>query len=160
MRKAPWLEIPSFKRSDHEHIYPLDLQKIAFTTPAPQPAEEFDLNSTDPKLYRPFRHGANYITMGIRRLDWSNWIEMDSNFLRYHDLKVSELNKDLAAHVKYVDNEVTRAACFEVYEELAQFLTKRYPKIFKFKGTKLHNTATGEVFQYPACEYLFHDHRF
>lgn len=127
-------------------------KEIPFTTPTPTPAEDFDLKSTDPKLYRPFRHGANYITMGIRRLDWSNWIEMDSNFLRYHDLKVSELNKDLHSHVKYVDNKVTIAACFEVYEELVQFLTRRYPKIFKLNGNELSNTATGEIFQYPACE--------
>lgn len=88
--------------------------------------------------------------MGIRKMDWDSWIEMDSNFLRYHDLKVSELNKDLGAHVQYVDNVVTRDACFEVLEELTAYLTVRYPKIFQLEGGILRNALTGEEFKYPA----------
>ncbi|KAM0187558.1 hypothetical protein ACHAPI_011095 [Fusarium lateritium] len=88
--------------------------------------------------------------MGIRKLDWNNWIEMDSNFLWYHDLKVSELEKDIDAHVQYVDNAVTRDACFEVLEELTAYLTARYPKIFQLSDGILRNTLTGEVFNYPA----------
>lgn len=94
--------------------------------------------------------------MGIRRLNWDHWIEMDSNFIRYHDLKVSELNKDLHAHVKYVDNATTKAACFEVYDELAQWLTNRYPSVFKLKDNQLFNTATGEIFPYPACKHYIY----
>ncbi|OAA37820.1 hypothetical protein ISF_09905 [Cordyceps fumosorosea ARSEF 2679] len=88
--------------------------------------------------------------MGIRKLDWDSWIEMDSDFLRYHDLKVSELQKNLGAHVQYVDNAVTREACFEVLEELAKYLTARYPKIFQCSDGSLANTLTGETFEYPA----------
>lgn len=121
-----------------------------FTTPAPKPLVDFDFSSTEPQLYRPFRHGANHVTMGIRKLDWDNWIEMDSNFLRYHDLKVSELEKDLGAHVQYVDNAVTRDACFEVLEELITYLTRRYPKVFQLNDGTLRNTLTGEKFNYPA----------
>lgn len=88
--------------------------------------------------------------MGIRKLDWDSWIEMDSNFLRYHDRKVSELEKDLPARVQYVDNAVTRDACFEVLEELTLYLTRRYPKIFQLSEGVLRNTLTGEAFEYPA----------
>ncbi|WAO92446.1 Hypothetical protein NCS54_00995500 [Fusarium falciforme] len=122
-----------------------------FKTPTPKPLPDFDLDSTKPQLYRPFRHGKNHITMGIRKLDWDSWIEMDSNFLWFHDTKVSELEKDLKAHVQYVDNAVTRDACFEVLEELTTYLTARYPKIFQLKGGVLHNTLTGEMFNYPAA---------
>ncbi|KAI5461867.1 hypothetical protein BGZ63DRAFT_424721 [Mariannaea sp. PMI_226] len=121
-----------------------------FTTPAPKPLVDFDLSSAAPQLYRPFRHGVTHVTMGIRKLDWDNWIEMDCNYLRYHDLKVSELEKDLSAHVKYVDNAVTRDACFEVLEELTAYLTARYPKIFQIRDGILHNTLTKEKFNYPA----------
>ncbi|KAF5003629.1 hypothetical protein FDECE_9835 [Fusarium decemcellulare] len=129
---------------------PAKSQEKEFTTPLPPPLPDFDLDGTKPQLYRPFRHGPNHVTMGIRKLDWDNWIEMDSNFLPYHDIKVSELEKDLAAHVQYVDNAVTRDACFEVLEELSTFLTARYPKMFQLQGGFLHNTVTGEKFKYPA----------
>lgn len=121
-----------------------------FVTPLPAALSNFDPRSKDPKLYRPFRHGKNFVTMGIRKLDWNNWIEMDSYFLRYHDMKASELKKDINAHVKYVDNAVTRDACFEVYEELVRYLTHRYPEVFQLKDSILHNTLTDEKFQYPA----------
>lgn len=125
-------------------------EKVPFQTPRPQPLTDIDPNTKSPKLYRPFRRGPNNITMGIRRVDWNNWIEMDSYFLRYHQTKASELKKDFNEHVKYVDNEVTKDACFEVYEELAAFLTHRYPKIFQRKEDTIHNTLTNEDFPYPA----------
>ena len=107
---------------------------------------------TDPKVYRPFRHGRNFITMGIRKMSWDEWIEMDSNFIRYHDRKVSELEKDISAHVQYVDNAVTRLACFEVLDELTQYLTHRYPEVFQMHNGAIRNTVTGEQFQLPAGE--------
>lgn len=122
-------------------------------TPSPKPLVDFDLDAKKPELYRPCRHGPNHVTMGIRKMDWNNWIEMDSNFLWYHDLKVSELEKDIDAHVQYFDNAITRAACFEVLEELTAYLTVRYPKIFQLSNGILRNTLTKEEFSYPASKY-------
>lgn len=122
----------------------------AFNTPVPQPLHDFNVQQQKPMMYRPFRHGPNYVTMGIRKMSWDNWIEMDCNFMRYHDLKVSELNKDLDAHVKYVNNKVTIKACFELLEQLTKYLTHRYPTVYKLNGKILHNTLTGEKFQCPA----------
>jgi hypothetical protein len=42
-----------------------------FITPLPTPVTD-DPSSASPKLYRPFRHGPNFITMGIRNLGWNN----------------------------------------------------------------------------------------
>lgn len=86
-------------------------------------------------------------------MTWDEWIEMDSNFIPYHDRKVSELEKDLKAHVDYVDNEITRLACFEVLDELTQYLTHRYPEIFELGGNTIRNLVTGEDFPYPAGEW-------
>ncbi|KAL6229149.1 hypothetical protein BDW75DRAFT_245992 [Aspergillus navahoensis] len=121
-----------------------------FVTPVPEPDLDFDPASRLPKLYRPFRHGPNFITMGIRKMDWNNWIEMDSYFLRYHDRKASELGKDFDEHIKYVDNAVTKDACFELYEELVKYLIRRYPKVFQLGANTVHNVLTGENFPFPA----------
>lgn len=125
-------------------------KKPLFQTPLPLPDKDFDLSTTKPLAYRPFRHGPNFVTMGIRKMDWNSWIEMDCNFLRYHDLKVAEIEKDSNAHIRYVDNPVTRDACFEMLEELAKYLSNRYPGVFKLEKDSICNTATGEVFQFPA----------
>lgn len=130
------------------------LAPALFVTPKPEPLPDFDL-SNDPEKYRPFRHGPSHVTMGIRKLDWNDWIQLDSNYIRYHDLKASELAKDLPAHVQYVDNDVTNDACFELLEELTAYLTNRYPKIFQLTGDTLKNMITGETFHYPARELSF-----
>jgi len=75
---------------------------------------------------------------------------MDSNYKRYHDLKVAELEKDIDAHVQYYDDAVTKDACFEMLEELTRYLTHRYPRIFYLADGVLHNTVTGEKLRYPA----------
>ena len=93
--------------------------------------------------------------MGIRKLDWDNWIEMDSNYERYHDLKVAELEKDIDAHVQYYDDDVTKDACFEMLEELTRYLTHRYPRIFYLADGMLHNSVTGEKLRYPAGWFLY-----
>jgi hypothetical protein len=129
----------------------LTVPSMPFKTPKPKPLEGYKLELTDPKLYRPFRHGPNFVTMGIRKMDWNEWIEMDSNFVRYHDAKVYELEKDLPARVQYVDNEPTRLACFEVLDELTQYVTHRYPDVFQLRNGYIHNTVTGEELQYPAA---------
>lgn len=133
-----------------QHLIICKGEKEPFVTPLPEPAKGYKLELTEPKLYRPFRHGKNFITMGIRKMDWNEWIEMDSNFVRYHDIKVQQLEKDIDAHVGYVDNEVTRLACFEVYEELTQYLTHRFPEMFSLKDGILRNSVTKEEFPYPA----------
>lgn len=132
-------------------ITSIEKEPEPFIKPLPNPHPE-DPNSKSPKLYRPFRHGPNFVTMGIRKLNWDNWIEMDSYFLRYHDMKAAELKKDFNEHVKYVDNAVTRDACFELNEELVRHLTHRYPKTFQLEGGKVHNSLTGEAFPFPAGE--------
>ncbi|KAL4995051.1 hypothetical protein BDV10DRAFT_203303 [Aspergillus recurvatus] len=121
-----------------------------FVTPVPEPDLDFDPAARTPKLYRPFRHGPNFITMGIRKMDWNNWIEMDSYFLRYRDTKASELKKDFDEHIKYVDHAVTKDACFELYEELVKYLVHRYPRVFRLSGSTVHNALTGERFRFPA----------
>ncbi|KAF4302015.1 hypothetical protein GTA08_BOTSDO10322 [Botryosphaeria dothidea] len=71
-----------------------------FQTPLPLPFNDASPTTSAPHPYRPFQHGPNHITMGIRKLDWNDWIEMDANFLPYHATKVAELEKDLPAHVQ------------------------------------------------------------
>ncbi|KAF4238814.1 hypothetical protein CNMCM6805_006190 [Aspergillus fumigatiaffinis] len=67
---------------------------------------------------------------------------MDSYFMRCHEVKKAEVEKDLDGHVRYVDNAVTRHACFEVYEEHAKYLVQRYPKIFLLEGNPNAGCAT------------------
>ncbi|KAF5662521.1 hypothetical protein FCIRC_11486 [Fusarium circinatum] len=120
-----------------------------FVRPTAAPTDYTADSLPDPILYRPFRHGPNFITMGIRRLDWDRWIEMDKYYPHYHDIKAAELKKDFEGHVKFVDTPELRLACFEVYDEVTGYLTERYPNIFSIADGFLRNAVTGGKFAHP-----------
>ncbi|KAF5234308.1 hypothetical protein FAUST_7693 [Fusarium austroamericanum] len=145
----PWLA-QSFKRASGGTAAPAKAKP--FVRPTAAPTDYTPDSLPDPVLYRPFRHGPNFITMGIRKLDWDHWIQMDKYYPRYHDIKAAELKKDFEGHVKFVDTPELRLACFEVYDEVTGYLTERYPKIFTIADGFLRNAVTGEKFAHPPTD--------
>lgn len=88
---------------------------------------------------------------------------MDSNFPLYHENKLKQLKRGKQHHIQYVNNPQTRMACREMYEEIVEYLTQRYPKCFRKNSEKttldgellgernvVENLITGEVFPLPA----------
>lgn len=117
-----------------------------FVYPPFGPDADFDVATRKPTPYRPFRYGPSYnITMGIRSMQWDNWIEVvlllsqdhgdgscetqiDQQFPRYHAVR-----SDRQATAK-TDAVITlpgaephaREACLE----LAEFLSRKYPQMY------------------------------
>lgn len=154
----------AFDHFNNPYEGPWPVQYPDFKTPKPKPTDITPKSLPSPLPYRPFRHGKQHVTMGIRSMDWNNWIEMDSNFERYHTSKLQQLNRGKQHHIQYVNNNQTKMACHEMYEELVAYLTERYPKIFKMNTEKwtgedgrliterkvVTNEITGEAFPFPA----------
>ena len=90
-KSAPDRDIAAYNPYWDGHIISLQ----PFKTPLLEPAHGYKLELIDSKSYHPFWHGPNFITMDIRKTDWNEWIKTNSNFLLYHDIKVSELKKDI-----------------------------------------------------------------
>lgn len=55
-----------------------------FKRPVAKPLLEWDVHQTEPRPYRPFRWGPYHITMGLRTMEWDDWIELDNHYLKYH----------------------------------------------------------------------------
>ena len=64
---------------------------VGFQRPAAQPYPDWNLHTTKPIPYRPFRYGPYYITMGIRKMHWDEWVELDNQYLKYHARKVERI---------------------------------------------------------------------
>ncbi len=63
-----------------------------YAWPTPEPYKDWDVHTTTPLPYRPFRYGPNYYqTMGIRRLAFDDWVECDRDWLKYHNMKKARL---------------------------------------------------------------------
>ena len=88
-----------------------------FQRPTAQPYPDWDLHTTKPIPYRPFRYGTYYITMGIRRMHWDEWIELDNQYPKYHARKVERI-AERGPQLSRTAPEAYDGAC-ELLEELS-----------------------------------------
>ncbi|KAI4710377.1 hypothetical protein J4E89_004832 [Alternaria sp. Ai002NY15] len=128
-----------------------------FTRPPATPYPNFSLSATKPMPYRPFRHGPKYnITMGLRNMQWDEWIELDNQYMEFHRLKAERIEERGAKCIKTAPEAVPAAV--ELLEELSSYLPQRYPTVFQTippsEGTKngFRNLATGEIFDVERLE--------
>lgn len=66
---------------------------VEFKRPEATPYPAWDVHKTDPLPYRPFRHGPYHITMGLRTMQWDDWIELDNRFLKFHADKARRIEE-------------------------------------------------------------------
>ena len=66
---------------------------VEFVRPTATPYPAWDVHETDPLPYRPFRHGPYHITMGLRTMQWDDWIELDNHYLKYHADKARRIEE-------------------------------------------------------------------
>ena len=66
---------------------------VSFQRPPAAPYPEWDIHTTNPLPYRPFRRGPYHITMGLRTMKWEEWIELDNHFLTFHADKARRINE-------------------------------------------------------------------
>ena len=55
-----------------------------FKRPRPKALIDWNVHRTEARPYRPFRWGPYHITMGLRAMQWDEWIELDNNYLKFH----------------------------------------------------------------------------
>ncbi|KAA8651732.1 heme-dependent oxidative N-demethylase family protein [Aspergillus tanneri] len=116
-----------------------------FQRPPATPFPDWNVYTTKPIPYRPFRYGPKYfITMGLRSMKWDEWIELDNHYLRYHADKAQRI-KDRGAKCCRTAPEAMDGA-IELLEELASYLPERYPSMFCKTPTGLDNLITNESF--------------
>lgn len=114
-----------------------------FPTPSPYP--EWDIQNTKPLPYRPFRYGPVYhTTMGLRTIQPENWIELDSDYPKYHADKARRIAERREKCIK-VAPEAAQGAV-ELLHELASYLPARYPSLFRRTDTGIDNLWSGESF--------------
>lgn len=113
----------------------------AYITPTPTEFLNWNYQLTKPKPYRAFKHKYN-VTMGIRNMVWQDWIELDSEWEKYHQTKLQRV-KERGGEL-YETGEKARDAVYELLDEFKRYLPNRYPKLFKQTDIGLDNLETGE----------------
>lgn len=117
----------------------------SFQTPKPPPYPDWSIETTKPLPYRAFRYGPKYnVTMGLRTVQFDDWIQLDNHYPRYHADKACRI-AERGAKCCLTMPEAYPAAV-ELLEELAQYLPSRYPTLYKRTNVGLDNLWSGEKF--------------
>jgi len=117
-----------------------------FKRPAAKPCPEWDVHTTKPIPYRPFRYGPKYhTTMGLRSLmQWDEWIELDNHYTRYHADKARRIKERGSKCCKTAPEAYDGAV--ELVEEFCSYLPQRYPSLYRKTPVGMDNLLTGESF--------------
>lgn len=113
--------------------------------------EAFDLQALVPYPLKPFKQSRTYhMTMGLQKLDLENWLTVDKSYIFQHGIRADILTEKRDAVFRYLAG--SEDACAELLERVVNFLTKKYPAMFKVsdsmeKDRTITNAETGEVFE-------------
>ena len=146
MEKAPPLPLPppQEKRSKALDRVPGTWTPSSFVRPTPAPYPDWDINTTKPLPYRPFRY-KNFVTMGLRSLSsWDDWIELDNHYPRFHADKARRIAERGEKCCKTAPEAYDGAV--ELLEEFCSYLPARYPSLYRRTEVGMDNLWSGESF--------------
>ncbi|RDL33807.1 Uncharacterized protein BP5553_08175 [Venustampulla echinocandica] len=141
---SPDLETPTRKRLKARERKPGVWIPVEFRRPYARPARDWDVHTTKPNPYRPFRYGAYHITMGLRNMPWDEWIELDNQYMKFHGDKAKRII-DRGSRCCYTEPAAFDGAV-ELLEEFCAYLPERYPSLFERTPVGMNNLLTGEIF--------------
>jgi alpha-1,2-mannosyltransferase len=85
--------------------------------------------------------------MGTRTLQWEDWIELDNEWLSYHQQKQARIAE--RGDRLIMVHDMAKDAAQETLELLSKYLTKRYPSLFRYTSEKeeaIEILETGEAY--------------
>ncbi|KAJ6257099.1 hypothetical protein Dda_7984 [Drechslerella dactyloides] len=157
LRAYSWRSLATKKPQvalDNKKRLPGQWAPVDFKAPDPPPYPDWDVKTTKPLPYRPFKYGPNYfVTMGLRKGNFDDWIELDNEFLKFHSIKKDRIDVRGDKCCKTAPEAMD--AAIELLEMLRDYLPKRYPSMFVATPVGIDNTVTGERFnivQRPLAE--------
>ncbi|KAG4418257.1 hypothetical protein IFR04_008615 [Cadophora malorum] len=125
------------------------------TKQTPCDAETKILQDVKPYQFPPMKERtSSRMAMGLKRLDESNWLTLDSNYLPEHAERLNLLTTRRSNVIECLPG--SEAACQEVLNIVTSFLSTRFPQHFAIisspSGPKIINHLTDEIFPIgPTC---------
>ncbi|RDX52999.1 hypothetical protein OH76DRAFT_61641 [Lentinus brumalis] len=130
---TPPADLPEKTRSAKERA-PGEWEPTRFDYPHVEASKEH-FSALKPIPYRPFKWGDYYVTMGIRSMAWDEWIELDSEFPKFHNVTEYRIRTagDRLVQVQDAQPGIVdsgHAAAREFMYELAEYLSRRHPDVY------------------------------
>ncbi|KZP00395.1 hypothetical protein CALVIDRAFT_544076 [Calocera viscosa TUFC12733] len=103
---------------------------VPFDFPKFEPLLDYDFEKTLPVPYRPFKWGSYHVTMGIKSLEWEDWMELDNRFGEWHAIKAARAQSRGPKVVRTMLPRPGIPGAREAMYELAEYMCRRYPHIY------------------------------
>ncbi|KAM3074114.1 hypothetical protein ACMFMF_006137 [Clarireedia jacksonii] len=118
------------------------------------PSPTAKISQQPPYAMPPLKPSATRPTsMGLKRLDQSNWLTIDTHYTSEHALRASLLHTHKPNVLQVLPG--AELACHELLEQVVSFLTTRYPQSFTLhtRSSTIYSHLTQETFAIGAkCE--------
>lgn len=88
--------------------------------------------------------------MGLRSMQWDEWIELDNHYLRFHADKARRIAERGSKCCRTDSDPRVFDGAVELLEELSAYLSERYPSMFAKTAVGVDNLVTGESFDVRA----------
>lgn len=84
--------------------------------------------------------------MGLRSMQWDEWIELDNHYPRFHADKARRIAERGAKCCRTDPDPRVFDGAVELLEELSAYLSERYPSMFRRTAVGVDNLVTDESF--------------
>ncbi|KAF2773592.1 hypothetical protein EJ03DRAFT_323539 [Teratosphaeria nubilosa] len=84
--------------------------------------------------------------MGLRSMNWNDWIELDNQYLHFHSTKSRRIAERGSKCIRTAAEAQVQDAAVELLEELCAYLPERYPSMFRRTDDGVDNFITNESF--------------
>ena len=84
--------------------------------------------------------------MGLRSMQWDDWIELDNHYLKFHEDKKHRIEERGHKCCKTDPDPKIWDGAVELLEELSAYLSERYPSMFRKTDVGVDNIVTNESF--------------
>ena len=84
--------------------------------------------------------------MGLRKMKWDEWIELDNHYTKFHELKLKRIAERGSKCCRTDPSPIVFDGAVELLEELSGYLSQRYPSMFEKTDQGVNNKVTGECF--------------
>lgn len=107
---------------------------VHFTYPSISPCM-LELSEIQPIAHRPFQGGEHRVAMNVRPMPWDGWIEIDNQFENYHRIRSHRIRTRGHGAIRVLPETPGKVAsgkdaAIELLHELAEYLSRRYPKVY------------------------------
>lgn len=116
-------------------------------------AKDFDWSKVEPRKYRPFKKGPHFMTMGIQKCDFNDWLLLENTYKDITKLRadIVENNRDHTVLSHPMANDALR----ETYDWLLDYMVQKYPMYFVRSAEKplVHNKINNVTIPGYSSEY-------